>query len=129
MANNVKINITPLVDVCISLLIVFMAGGTLLLEPSLKISVPEAITNEEKDETDKIILYISQDGKFAIDDLELDYNQIETALKNKLNKISSGAVVIKADKDAKHYNLLKIMSIAKNSGASKITIATELPKK
>ncbi len=128
MNNNVKINMTPLIDVCMSLLMVFMAGGAILLEPSLKIAVPEAVTNEEKEETDKIILYLSKEGEFALDDLTLQYNDIETALKNKLPKISSGLVVIKADKDAKNINLLKLMSIAKKAGASKITIATELPK-
>lgn len=128
MDNNVKINMTPLIDVCMSLLMVFMAGGAILLEPSLKISVPEAVTNEEKEETDKIILYLSKEGEFALDDLTLQYNDIEAVLKNKLPKISSGLVVIKADKDAKNINLLKLMSIAKKAGASKITIATELPK-
>ncbi|MDR0675574.1 MAG: biopolymer transporter ExbD [Elusimicrobiota bacterium] len=125
---NPKINLTPLIDICMSLLMVFMAGGVLLLEPSLKINVPEALTNEEKDETDKIVLYLSKDGHFAIDDMTIQYQDIETLLSKKLPLIASGLVIIKADKEATHFNLLRLMSVAKKVGANKVTIATELPK-
>ena len=124
-----KINITPLVDVCISLLIVFMVSGPLLIQPSLKINVPKAVTDEEKDETDKIIIYISKDGKFAVDDLILKYEDMETVLQKKLRRISSGMILIKADKDSQNGSLLNIMKMAKRVGAGNITIATSKENK
>jgi len=128
MNNNTKINITPLIDICISLLIVFMAGGKLFIEPSLKISLPEAKINEEKEETDKIIIYISKDEKYAVDDLELKFDDIEKILKKKLFVISSGLVVIKADKEVKFKILIRLMNLLKNLGINKITIATDILK-
>ncbi|MCP4482016.1 MAG: biopolymer transporter ExbD [bacterium] len=123
--DNVKINMTPLVDVCMSLLIVFLVSGSLIIQPALKIKVPEAITNEEKEETDKIILYISSDGKYAVDDIIIEFKYLEMMLNKKLLVIDSGMVLIKADQGASHGDLLKVMSIAKKSGATKVTIATK----
>lgn len=128
MNNNVKINITPLIDICISLLIVFMAGGKLFIEPSFQISLPEAVINEEKEETDKIIIYVSKDEKFAVDDLELGFDDIEEIVKKKLFQISSGLVVIKADKKVKVKVLIKLMNLLKSLGINKVTIATDVPK-
>jgi biopolymer transport protein ExbD len=126
--SDVKINITPLVDVCISLLIVFMVSGPLIIQPSLKIKVPEAITDEEKEETEKIIIYITADGKFAVDDLILKQEEVEIVLQKKIKLVTSRMVLIKADKNAKNGYLLDMMKIAKRAGANKVTIATTKQK-
>ncbi|MFC1485088.1 ExbD/TolR family protein [bacterium] len=119
------INMTPLVDVCMSLLIVFLVSGSLIIQPALKITTPEAVTNEEKEETDKIIVYISKDGKFAVDDSIMPIESVPKILNKKIRIIRSKMILIKADKESLHGNLVKVMSMAKKSGAEKITIATK----
>ncbi len=125
---SIKVNMTPLVDVCMSLLIVFMVSGSFLIQPNLKIEIPEAATNEEKEEQDKIILYVSKEGQIAIDELIVNRDDVETLIKKKLDLIKSDMILIKIDKNSRHANLLDIMEIAKKSGAAKITIATEQKK-
>ncbi|MFC1546738.1 ExbD/TolR family protein [bacterium] len=122
---NVKVNITPLVDVCLSLLIVFLVSGALFMEPAIKVKPPEAATNEEKEEVEKIFVYITSDGRFAVDDEMVVIEKLPTKLKEKIKKIESKRVVIRADRDAMHGNLLKIMELAKKSGATRVTIATK----
>ena len=122
---KIKIDMTPLVDVCMSLLIVFLVSGSIIIQPALKITVPEAITNEEKEETDKIIVYISKEGQFAVDDLVVKFEHVEMLLRKKLPVIDSGMVLIKADKESLNGNLIKVMAAAKKAGACKITIATK----
>ncbi len=129
MNENIKINITPLIDICISLLIVFMAGGKLFIEPPFRVSLPEAVINEEKEETGKIIVYISKDGKFAVDGLEVKFEDIAFIVQKKLLLISSGLVVIKADKEARVKILVKVMNLLKSLSINKVTIATDIPKK
>lgn len=124
--NNIKISMTSMVDVCMCLLIVFLVSGSFILQPSLTIKVPDTVTNEENQETDKVIIYISKDGKFAVDDLIVKYSDIEQLALKKINIINSKMILIKADKKAKHGDLISIMAISKKIGASKITIETKI---
>ncbi len=122
------INITPLVDVCLVLVIIFMVTAPMFSEPALKVDLPSAHT-KEGEEKDKITLTLSKDGQYA-----LDYEKFPTAqamterLKEKLAESESKLVILRADKDADYGPLTDLMARAKDAGARSMTIATEQAK-
>lgn len=122
------INITPLVDVCLVLVIIFMVTAPMFSEPALKVDLPTAHT-KEGEEKDKITLTLSKDGQYA-----LDYEKFPTAeamtarLKEKLAESESKLVILRADKDADYGPLTDLMARAKDAGARSMTIATEQAK-
>jgi biopolymer transport protein ExbD len=122
------INITPLVDVCLVLVIIFMVTAPMFSEPALKVDLPAAHT-KEGEEKDKITLTLSKDGQYA-----LDYEKFATAealtprLKEKLAESESKLVILRADKDADYGPLTDLMARAKDAGARSMTIATEQSK-
>ncbi len=61
-----EINITPLVDVCLVLVIIFMVTAPMFSEPAIKVDLPTANT-QEGEEKDKIILTLSKEGHYAVD--------------------------------------------------------------
>ncbi len=122
------INVTPLVDVCLVLVIIFMVTAPLLSEPLFKINLPVART-QEGEEKEKIVISISSDGKLALN--EKGYKSI-TEMSDELKKVIAESeqkyVVFRADQDALHGTLTDLMQKAKELGAQNMTIATEQKK-
>ncbi|MDP3541345.1 MAG: biopolymer transporter ExbD [Elusimicrobiota bacterium] len=122
------INITPLVDVCLVLVIIFMVTAPMFSEPPIKIDLPVANTREGE-EADKLTITLSKDGEYAIDTRKFtDPKLLGDALREALAQKESKVVILRADKDALHGQLTDLMSRAKDAGAQSLTIATEQPK-
>ena len=123
------INVTPLVDVCLVLVIIFMVTAPLLSEPVFKVNLPQART-QEGEEKEKIVVSLAKDAKYAVSEKEFTakdkfYKALELAIKASSLKL----VIIKADQDAGYGLLTDVMQRSKEAGASSITIATEQKKK
>jgi biopolymer transport protein ExbD len=119
------INITPLVDVCLVLVIIFMVTAPLFSDPPIKVDLPSAHTHEGE-EADKLTITLSKDGEYALDAQKFtDAKLLGDALKLALSQKDSKMVVLRADKDALHGQLTDLMARAKDAGAQSLTIATE----
>lgn len=123
------INVTPLVDVCLVLVIIFMVTAPLLSEPVFKVNLPRART-QEGEEKEKIVVSLARDARYAVNEKQFAgkdefYKALELAIRQSGLKL----VVIKADQDAGYGLLTDVMQRSKEAGASSITIATEQKKK
>lgn len=123
------INVTPLVDVCLVLVIIFMVTAPLLSNPAFKVDLPVART-KEGEEKDKITLSLSSDGRMSVDDKEFKKaEELSEELKLRLAASESKLVILRADSNAEHGALTDLMSRAKEAGALSMTIATDQPKR
>jgi len=119
------INITPLVDVCLVLVIIFMVTAPLFSDPPIKVDLPSAHTREGE-ESDKTTVTLSKDGEYALDAKKFsDVKLLGEALKAALQQKESKAVILRADKEALHGHLTDLMARSKDAGAVSLTIATE----
>ncbi|MFH2205022.1 MAG: biopolymer transporter ExbD [Elusimicrobiota bacterium] len=119
------INVTPLVDVCLVLVIIFMVTTPLLSQPAFDVDLPEATTKEGQEE-EKTTISISRDGSMAVDARTYKtLRSMKEPLKYAIAQTEEGLVVIRADKEALHGVLTEVMALAKVSGAKSIRIATE----
>ena len=119
------INITPLVDVCLVLVIIFMVTAPLMSDPVLKVNLPKAHT-KEGEENDKITITLAKDGEIALDSKKYkDYSEMDQDLKARLAGSESKQVVLRADEEALHGPLTDLMARAKEAGAQSLTIATQ----
>lgn len=122
------INITPLVDVCLVLVIIFMVTAPMMSEPPIKVELPRAHTREGE-EKDKISLTLSKEGEYAVDYEKFsDPRAMESRLRERLALSESKLVVLRADENALHGRLTDLMARAKDAGALSLTIATEQKK-
>lgn len=122
------INVTPLVDVCLVLVIIFMVATPMLSQPAFDVKLPVAKT-KEGEEQDKITLSLGADGRVAVDSAEFtDMDAMQKALRAGLAGTESGLVVIRADREAMHGRLTDLMGRAKAAGAKSLTVATEQKK-
>ncbi len=120
----VGINVTPLVDVCLVLVIIFMVTAPLLNQPTLSVALAKAKT-KEGEEKSNVTITVTKDKRWAINEKEWALENLPSVLPSKIKKTTDGLVIIRADREARHGDLLLAMKIAKEAGARAITIATE----
>lgn len=118
------INVTPLVDVCLVLVIIFMVTAPLFEQPSLDVNLPKANT-KEGEERENITVTLTSDGKIAVNEQAVTAGQLGSVLKMKLAHSGEKHVILRADKESLHGDLLMAMRLAKEYGAKSMTIATE----
>lgn len=119
------INVAPLVDCCLVLVIIFMVTAPMMSDPAFKVELPKART-QEGEEKDKVTLSVNAERRYALDEKEYkSLDEMTPFLKEKLALSESKLVILRADKEAIHGDLTELMSRAKEAGAVSLTIATE----
>lgn len=121
------IDLTPMIDVVFNLLIFFMLGATLIDTPQLKINLPSSTTSEGRDEAKSIIITISEDDTVYIGNEQVSFDDITeklTVLSKEENALEK-TVQIRADEDVITKNLIFIIDSVKESGFTKLSIATD----
>jgi len=121
MAN---INVTPLVDVALVLLIIFMVTTPLMMQESFKIKLPEASTSEPQVEQTTTIT-VAPGNVIYLNKAQVSLDDLEGLLASRMSTSPDKTVVIKADRSVLHGFVVKILDISKQAGALKLAIATE----
>lgn len=119
-----EINITPLTDVMLVLLVVFMVTSPLLMMESMKLKLPKAETSGIVKES-AIVVSITKDGEYFLNGEEIEKSELEARLSAQLKKEDNDAVMLKADKSVPHGHVVEVLDIARKVGAVKLSIATE----
>jgi biopolymer transport protein ExbD len=127
-----SINVTPLVDVVLVLLIIFMVV-TPLLDKKLDVAVPESkqVDSTKEIPQNQLLVQVTKDGKFLINGEEMNEQEYLRFLKEKLAaRISSDRIVfVAADEEARYDLLVNAIDRAKQAGATAIGMSTDEPEK
>jgi biopolymer transport protein TolR len=120
-----EINITPLVDVVLVLLIIFMVI-TPMLQRGKSVTLPKA-TNIEKDKTesDPLILSVTPDKKMFLENDELDAEALEKRIHEELEKDPSKRILLKGDSTLEVGDVRRTMNIARKAKAKSIALGVE----
>ncbi len=116
------INITPLTDVFLVLLIIFMVTTPLIMTSGLKIKMPRTRALPSLSERD-VVIGITSDARYFVNNVEITQARLQGYLKE-LN-LDGKLVVVQADASLSHGTVMKVMDIAKQAGAERLAIATE----
>ena len=118
------INVTPLVDVMLVLLIIFMVTAPMMIH-GVKVNLPITESKSIKSKEDPLILSITKKRLIYIENYNVKFN----ALKGKLKKIVANRagqeILLQADKDVPYGFVMKVMSQVKEAGISKVGMITE----
>jgi biopolymer transport protein TolR len=118
------INVTPLVDVMLVLLIIFMVTAPMMIH-GVKVNLPITESKSVKSKEDPLILSITKKRLIFIEDYNVTFN----ALKGKLKKIVANRaekeILLQADKDVPYGFVMEVMSQVKEAGISKVGMITE----
>ena len=116
-----EINITPLTDIFLVLLIIMMVIAPLLDQQGLNLTVPENVKAENVKEAKTIIFVITNDDKFMLDGQEVEADQLESVISSQSKTLTAG-LLIQSDPEATHGAIVKLMDSARNSGVTNISV-------
>ncbi|MBT8549449.1 biopolymer transporter ExbD [Polynucleobacter paneuropaeus] len=123
MASMAEINVTPLVDVMLVLLVVFILTAPLIVPQSMKVNLPktQAVTLQEKNK--KMELVIESSGALTLDGKQVSDKELERAL-SAASSNPEAALAIQADKGVPYGRVAEIMAISQGAGVVKLSFVT-----
>ena len=121
------INVTPLVDVMLVLLIIFMVTAPMMMQ-GVEVNLPKTTTKSIKSPEDPLILTVTKKGELFIENLSLTLETIEPKLKSILKYRRDKQVLLKADKDIPYGFVIQVISRVKEAGIDKLGMITEPEK-
>lgn len=122
-----EINITPLTDIFLVLLIIFMITSSAMVESGGKVNLPKAVATQS--ETRGTTVTITPKHEIYVNQKKVTEESLESALKEALSGNADKTVILRGDKDVLLGETVKVMSIIKQAGATEIAIAAEVERK
>ena len=118
-----EINITPLTDIFLVLLIIMMVIAPLLDQQGLNLAVPEVVNQEQITKDAKIMNFsVTNDNKYLFDGQEIAAADLESTVSAHVKDYPDG-LLIQVDDNADHGTVFKLMDSARNVGVTSISLA------
>jgi biopolymer transport protein ExbD len=122
-----EINITPLTDIFLVLLIIFMITSSAMIESGGKVNLPKAVATQS--ESRGTTVTITPKKEIFVNQKKVTEENLEPTLQEALKVSADKTVILRGDKDVLLGETVRIMSIIKRAGASEIAIAAEVERK
>jgi biopolymer transport protein TolR len=123
---NSDINVTPFVDICLVLLIIFMVV-TPMLQEGVTINLPYAKNTDPKedDENHAIVVAVPNDHQIFVQKKPIPRDQYQAEMTEIHDRMPDKAVLIKADRSMKYGDVRKVMIETNDAGFSEVSLVTE----
>jgi biopolymer transport protein TolR len=122
------INVTPLVDVMLVLLIIFMVTAPMMTQ-GLNVDLPETTAKSLRQEEKPIVVTVSKDGEISINSVPLVRRVLVQELQKNYVANKDQPIFLKADKNVAYGHVVAVMADIKSVGFDKIGMITKPPEK
>jgi len=123
------INITPLTDIFLVLLIIFMVSSSVMVETAsrtgVKVNLPKGATKEIDPGAKSLVVSVLTTGQIMVNGNPVQAADLEKVFLSAVAKDNQTQVIIEADEGVKHGTVVAIMNTAKQVGLSRLAIATK----
>lgn len=119
-----SINVTPLVDIVLVVLIVFMVTTSYIVKAQIEVDLPKAATGESKS-SPTLVLQIAADGTYAMDGEEATLKEIGAWAKEQREKDPDTRAIIAADKKVEYERVVDLIDTIKFNGVEKFALNIE----
>ena len=120
-----EINMTPLIDIMLVLLIIFMVTSSVSLDSGLDIDLPKTSSKIESKEGQAVIVSLDVSGIISVQGKKVESAELQNAISGYLQSEKTQTVIFEGDQKANLGRVIEIMDIAKKAGAEKFAIAAE----
>ena len=118
------INVTPLVDVMLVLLIIFMVTAPMMMQ-GVEVNLPKTTTRHIKTKDEPLILTVNRQREVFIENHRIEINNLEIKVKKIFENRRDKEILLKADKDVPYGFVIKVISRVKRAGIDKLGMVTE----
>ncbi len=120
------INITTLIDVMFLLLIFFMVTSTFKNQPAINLVLPRSATASETVDT-PAVLFLTSEGLVYLNDTLMDKETLAVRLKEMHDNSGEDRMVLRADEDAAHGDVVELIDTIKQSGFTRVSLSARVP--
>jgi biopolymer transport protein ExbD len=120
----VGINVTPLVDIVLVLLIIFMVTATYIVRASIEVDLPRAAHGGESTGT-LLSVVITRDGTLYLDGVQRTEEELVARSREAVAANPEARAIISADKGALHGAVVRVIDVVKGAGISRFAINIE----
>ncbi|HOE27142.1 MAG: biopolymer transporter ExbD [Candidatus Aureabacteria bacterium] len=124
------INITPLTDVALGVLLIFMVAAPVIYQSSIQVRLPKTVTAQKPPRT--VTVTVNAAGEVAFEERRYRFPDDGAALGARLAEVSASAgdssIVINGDRDVRYDAIVQVIDTALQAGISRIILATEHEK-
>ena len=122
---NSEINITPLADVMLVLLIIVMLIAP-LLTAGVTLTLPEASnTGDKPDNDNNTTVAVTSDGRYFVDNVQTTQQDLLNAINNALDRKLERILLVKADVNAQYSSVMELMDQLQRAGIENVGLITE----
>lgn len=119
-----EINVTPMVDVMLVLLIIFMVTATYISRKGFEVQLPEGATGDEIPET-SLALRIASDGRMLLNDEAVDMDEIRARVPAILAENPGVMAVVDADRAVEYGRVMTVIDTLRSIGVKNFAAALE----
>lgn len=117
-----EINMTPLIDVMLVLLIIFMVSSSAALESGLDVNIPETSAVSEKP-NQMVIVSLSKEGTIAVSGKVVEKANLREEITKALAENKTDSIILEGDGNSSLTSAFEVMDIGRNAGAKNFSIA------
>lgn len=118
-----EVNIIPVIDISLVLLVILFVTAPLMSYPNLPIELPRASAEEEEGRT--VTLSCTREERLAVASVELGWEGLGAALASELARAPDATVILRADKSVPYRTIQRLIAAAQDAGARRISLAAE----
>jgi biopolymer transport protein ExbD len=122
------INITPLTDIFLVLLIIFMVSSSVMVETAsragVRVNLPKGASKEIDPGAKSLIVSITKANEILVNGQHTEENELMGIFTSAVAKDANTQVIIEADETVSHGTVVHVMTIAKDAGLARLAIAT-----
>ena len=119
-----EINVVPLVDIILVVLIIFMVTAPMIMKPSINVNLPKTASGEKTTAT-QLAITMTADGKVMLNGSMADDKMIGEKAKEEFAKNPEIQAIISADKDVAHGRVMTIIDLVKLAGVKKFAFSID----
>ncbi len=122
-----EINVTPLTDIFLVLLIIFMVTSSVIVDEGKNIDLPDATVSEETD-AKGVTVSMSSEGEVLVNDVVAEPGSLLRLLEVAIEKADDKIVILRGDASIALGRAVNVLDLAQRAGAKGIAISTEQPE-
>lgn len=120
----VGINVTPMVDVVLVLLVIMMVSAIYIVSQALKVELPKTASSDGVAQT-PLVVTIQRDGNYLFNQKPVTEQALRGEFKSAHGKNKDASLILTADREAMHGDVVHVIDLAKVEGITKFAITVD----
>jgi biopolymer transport protein ExbD len=122
----VELNLIPLIDIALTLLIILMVTSAFIRQPGVSLKLPETSTREGKPQTAKdTVVAVARNGRLYLDGAPVADAHLKARLVAHTRANPTGRVLIKGDREVPYARVMRVMDAVRQAGITRVVLPTD----